>query len=84
MLPIGAYKPEWFMGPIHMAPAQAVQAALDLRAGTSVPMHYGTFALADDGETEAVQALEAALRQTPAPFAILGFGEGRDVPETAP
>lgn len=84
VLPIGAYKPEWFMGAIHMSPKEAVQAALDLKAGLAVPMHYGTFPLADDGETEAVEALEAALKVTPAPFAVLGFGEGRDVGEVVP
>ncbi len=84
VLPIGAYKPEWFMSPVHMSPEQAVQAAHDLRAGLSVPMHFGTFALADDGETEAVEALQAALQKTPTSFAVLGFGEGRDVAKESP
>lgn len=84
ILPIGAYKPEWFMGPVHMSPKEAVQASLDLGAGLAVPMHYGTFQLADDGETEPLEDLAAALAVAPAPFAVLGFGEGRDVPEVAP
>ncbi|MFO0597569.1 MAG: MBL fold metallo-hydrolase [Myxococcaceae bacterium] len=81
VLPIGAYQPEWFMSPIHMSPAQAVDAAIDLGATLAVPMHYGTFDLADDGETQAVDDLRAALEKKPAPFVVLGFGEGRDVPE---
>ena len=84
VLPIGAYAPEWFMSPIHMSPVEAVQAALDLKASTAVPMHYGTFPLADDGETEPVELLNKTLLTTPAPFVVLGFGEGRDVPEAAP
>lgn len=84
VLPIGAYRPEWFMAPVHMSPSQAVQAAIDLDASMAVPMHYGTFSLADDGEDEPVEALKTALLQKPAPFAVLGFGEGRDVPEVAP
>ncbi len=80
VLPIGAYRPEWFMSPIHMSPVQAVQAAIDLDATLAVPMHYGTFALADDGEDEPVEALKTALLTRPAPFAVLGFGEGREVP----
>ena len=84
VVPIGAFKPEWFMGPIHMSPVQAVDAALELHATMAVPMHYGTFPLADDGEDEPVEALEAALKEKPAPFAVLGFGEGRDVPEVTP
>jgi L-ascorbate metabolism protein UlaG (beta-lactamase superfamily) len=81
VLPIGAYKPEWFMGSMHESPAQAVQAALTLKARISVPIHYGTFDLADDGQYEAVQGLREALKTPGAPnFWILDFGEGRDVP----
>ena len=83
ILPIGAYKPEWFMGEIHMSPAQAVLAHEDLRARTSVAVHFGTFDLADDGEDEPPQALRLALAARPGPparFWVLGFGEGRDVP----
>ncbi len=81
VLPIGAYKPEWFMGPIHITPAEAVQAAIDLGAKTAVPMHYGTFELADEGETEAVDELQKAMAKNPGSgFVVLGFGEGRDVP----
>ena len=84
VLPIGAYLPEWFMAPVHMSPREAVQAALDLKATLAVPMHFGTSPLADDGETEAVEALQQALTEKPAPFVVLGFGEGRDVPEVQP
>jgi L-ascorbate metabolism protein UlaG (beta-lactamase superfamily) len=80
VLPIGAFRPEWFMGPVHQSPVQAVQAARDLRAGLAVPMHYGTFNLADDGETEPVRALRAAVADAGVNFEVLGFGEGRDVP----
>ncbi len=75
VLPIGAYKPEWFMSPVHLSPVEAVRAAHDLKATLAVPMHFGTFELADDGETEA-----AELVRGQAPFAVLDFGEGRDVP----
>ena len=84
VLPIGAYEPEWFMGPIHMSPKDAVKAANDLRATLAVPMHFGTFPLGDDGEHEAVDALKKALVATPAPFRVLDFGEGVDVPELVP
>jgi L-ascorbate metabolism protein UlaG (beta-lactamase superfamily) len=81
LLPIGAYKPEWFMGPIHMSPLQAVQAHEALGARTSVAIHFGTFDLADDGQDEAPAELRRALAQDPAArFWVLGFGEGRDVP----
>lgn len=82
ILPIGAFRPEWFMGPVHMSPAQAVQAHQDLEAGASVAMHFGTFQLADDGQDEPVQALRSAVeaKRPPQPFWVLGFGEGREVP----
>src|SRR5215472_5645966 len=57
LLPIGAYEPRWFMQSIHMNPAEAVQAHLDLRAHTSVAMHFGTFQLTPEGIDEPVRAL---------------------------
>ena len=85
VLPVGAFKPEWFMSPVHMSPVEAVQAAADLQAGLSMPMHYGTFNLADEGPTEPIEVLQATLQSRPdVAFAVLDFGEGRDVPELAP
>ena len=80
VLPIGAYLPEWFMSPVHMTPPDALKAKADLRARVMVPMHYGTFPLADDGETAAVEALKKAAGDDASVW-VLGFGEGRDVPE---
>ncbi|MHB8417003.1 MAG: MBL fold metallo-hydrolase [Myxococcales bacterium] len=81
LLPIGAYRPEWFMAPVHLSPVQAAQAQRDLGAATAVAIHFGTFRLADDGELEAVEALHRALEAEPGQrFWVLGFGEGRDVP----
>lgn len=62
ILPIGAYRPIWFMQPIHTAPAEAVQAHLDLQTPRSIATHFGTFQLADDGLTEPVTDLRQALR----------------------
>jgi L-ascorbate metabolism protein UlaG (beta-lactamase superfamily) len=84
LLPIGAYEPRWFMGGIHMSPAEAVQAATDLQATTAIPMHFGTFRLADDGEDQPPRDLAAALGAQsafpPAHFPVLSIGEGRDLP----
>ncbi|WP_234736919.1 MBL fold metallo-hydrolase [Tellurirhabdus bombi] len=63
LIPIGAYKPEWFMSPIHCSPAEAVQIHQDVRSEHSIGIHFGTFALADDGENEPVNELNEALRQ---------------------
>jgi L-ascorbate metabolism protein UlaG (beta-lactamase superfamily) len=78
VLPIGAYLPEWFMAPVHMSPADAVKAKGELGAKVMVPVHYGTFPLADDGETQPVEELRKST-QDPDVW-ILGFGEGREVP----
>jgi L-ascorbate metabolism protein UlaG (beta-lactamase superfamily) len=78
LLPIGAYEPRWFMQPIHMNPAEAVQAHLDLEASESVGMHFGTFQLTTEGIDEPLRALEDACRAKnipPARFRTLGFGE---------
>ena len=86
ILPIGAYRPEWFMGPVHVNPAQAVEAVRDLGAGTGLGVHFGTFELTDEGEEEPPRELARALEAIPEPrprFWVLGFGEGRDVPRGA-
>jgi L-ascorbate metabolism protein UlaG (beta-lactamase superfamily) len=83
LLPIGAYEPRWFMQSIHMNPAEAVQAHIDLRARSSVAMHFGTFQLTPEGIDEPVRALtEACDRQGIAPhaFRAIGFGESITLP----
>ncbi|PDO11639.1 MAG: MBL fold metallo-hydrolase [Candidatus Reconcilbacillus cellulovorans] len=62
LMPIGAYEPEWFMGPQHVTPEEAVQAFLDVGARWFVPMHYGAFRLADDTPKEALDRLHAAWK----------------------
>lgn len=60
LLPIGAYEPRWFMKDIHMNPAEAIQAHLDLGARRSIGMHFGTFPLTVEGIDEPVEALARA------------------------
>ena len=61
MLPIGAYLPRWFMAPQHIDPAEAVEAHEMLGATHSMAIHFGTFRLADDGQTQPVEDLRVAL-----------------------
>ena len=81
-LPIGAYRPQWFMGPVHISPQDAVRAHKEVGAATSIAIHFGTFRLADDGEQEPVNELKRALDREKAAhrFWVLDAGEGRDVP----
>ncbi len=82
VLPIGAYAPRWFMGPVHENPEEAVRAMKDLRAAEAIGIHFGTFQLTDEGVDEPIADLETALaKEDPRPhFRALGFGEGYDVP----
>lgn len=60
LMPIGAYEPEWFMTSQHVNPEEAIQAFIDVGAETMIPMHYGTFRLADDTAREALDRMESA------------------------
>jgi len=78
MLPIGAYRPSWFMRPLHADPAEAVQMHLDLRAKQSVAMHWGAFLLADEPLGEPALLLRqarAAAGVSAEAFRLLGLGE---------
>ena len=78
LLPIGAYEPRWFMQSVHMNPAEAVQAHVDLEASESIGMHFGTFQMTTEGIDEPLRALEAARvarNIPPSRFRTLQFGE---------
>lgn len=84
LIPIGAYAPRWFMAPVHIDPSQAVMAHQELRAGTSVAVHYGTFALADDGQDQPVRELAEALDAAGVSrdaFRVLDHGRGTPIPQ---
>jgi L-ascorbate metabolism protein UlaG (beta-lactamase superfamily) len=77
LIPIGAYEPRWFMHAVHMNPAEAVQAHLDLQAARSLAMHFGTFPMTIEGIDEPLRALERARRAHDVPeekFHALDFG----------
>ena len=82
LLPIGAYEPRWFMRSVHMNPAEAVQAHLDLQARESIGMHFGTFQLTTEGIDEPLRALAEARRASAVAhqqFHVLAFGESQTV-----
>ncbi len=81
LLPIGAYKPNWFMSPIHTSPEESIKIHLDVQSQSSIATHFGTFPLADDGLDEPVEALHSARRKynlQPEEFLILKEGEAQD------
>jgi L-ascorbate metabolism protein UlaG (beta-lactamase superfamily) len=65
-----------------MTPEQAVDARSLLHASFAMAIHFGTFALADDGETAPADRLQRALQERGGSgrFWILEEGEGRLVP----
>ncbi|MEW6441055.1 MAG: MBL fold metallo-hydrolase [bacterium] len=62
ILPVGAYRPRWLMGPVHMDPLEALEAARMLDARWLVPCHWGTFKLSDEPLDEPIEVLGQALR----------------------
>lgn len=78
LMPIGAYEPRWFMHAVHVNPAEAVRAHVELGARRSIAMHFGTFQLTLEAIDEPERALrEALLAQglPPEDFHVPGFGE---------
>lgn len=78
LLPIGAYEPQWFMGPIHLSPGDAVLAHKILRPKISIATHLGTFRLSDEGVGTPALQLEETLREhqvKPEEFIVPVFGE---------
>jgi len=77
LLPIGAYKPRWFMSPVHMAPEEAVQAHQILGSATSIAIHHGTFQLTDESIDAAAEELSTAA---PPDFLVLANGQSAVIP----
>jgi L-ascorbate metabolism protein UlaG (beta-lactamase superfamily) len=61
LLPIGAYAPRWFMAPVHVNPAEALEASITLESQVSLAIHYGTFRLSDEAIDAPVRDLAVAL-----------------------
>ena len=71
LLPIGAYEPHWLMQSVHMNPEEATRAYSDLKATHFIPMHWGTFDLADEPLDEPPERLKQAFKQAGLPLSHL-------------
>lgn len=85
-IPIGAYEPRWFMRPVHMDPAEAVDAYRDIMGANQgkpcifIAMHWGTFKLTDEPlhEPPALTSVAwSAAGLDPASLWIAQHGESR-------
>lgn len=82
LLPIGAYEPTWFMRSVHLSPAEAVQACLDLGSPRMATMHWGTFTLSPEPLLDPPRLTAAAWQDTGRPRADLwdlAIGETRTI-----
>lgn len=57
LMPIGAYKPIYFMKDAHISPDDAVTAFNELGAKHFIPMHYGTYDLSDEPLGEPIRMM---------------------------
>lgn len=72
---IGAYKPRWFMQPNHISPYEALDAANDMNAGVVIPMHYGTFDLADEPLSDPPAVFRSEAKKRGATIIVPHLGE---------
>ncbi len=77
MIGVGAYHPPLMMKDVHTNPHEALQIFHDLKAKTLIPMHYGTFDLADEPLGEPYRTLKQldAAKQVNGSLRMLDVGE---------
>ena len=81
ILPIGAFAPRWLMKPVHLSPYEAVKAALDLKASTLIPCHWGTFQISDEPLLLPIQLLTRIKHEAPPPVEIIPLMPGKTFKE---
>jgi L-ascorbate metabolism protein UlaG (beta-lactamase superfamily) len=87
ILPIGAYKPRWFMQGQHQDPNEAVEGMLLAGADFAAGHHWSTFQLTDEAIDEPGHVLAAAVKAKglePGRFRPLLAGEVWNVPARRP
>lgn len=83
LLPIGAYKPNWFFKEMHTSPDEAVQIFNMLNSTQAIPIHYDTFQLSDEAYQDPLNDLNTALSKYNIPankFHIMKAGDSWNVP----
>ncbi len=78
LIPIGAYRPRWFMKPVHGDPPEAVRIHQDTNSRQSIASHWRTFKLSGEPIEEPPRYLEKALKDAgidEKKFILMRFGE---------
>lgn len=76
LLPIGCYKPRWFMKKMHINPEEALTVHMELGSQLTIPMHYGTFPLSDEPFDQPLSNLSEAIeRRGISGIKVLKFGQ---------
>ena len=80
-LPIGAYRPEWFMKNRHLNPEEALRGFEDLKAKRMIPIHWGSFRVALEKVNEPIERLKKSMTGKPVAdsVAILSPGEAIEI-----
>ena len=75
-LPVGAFKPAFFMGEVHVSPNQAFEMQEQLKVQQALAIHFGTFNLADDGQDEPMQIVDELAKSLPNSKRFLALPNG--------
>jgi len=78
IIPIGAYRPRWFMSPVHVDPPEVIKILKDTHSQIAIAGHWGTFKLSDEPLGEPPAYLRKALREEgmdEGQFITMKFGE---------
>lgn len=87
LIPIGAYAPRHFMKPYHVNVEEALQIHQDVKAKTSIGMHWGTFTLTAEPLLDPPRILESLITQADEKhdFRTINIGQTIDLkPEANP
>jgi L-ascorbate metabolism protein UlaG (beta-lactamase superfamily) len=79
LLPIGAYKPRWFMAPVHTDPFEGMQMQRDLVVKKAIGIHHSTFDLADDNQDDPIVDLREAKKREEYQGQIFEIGDAGTV-----
>lgn len=81
MIPIGAYKPRWFMKNMHVNPEESVKIHKDIRSAYSMGIHWSTFQLTAEQIDAPKNDLKTALAKEDElmPFEAVSIGSSFEI-----